>query len=251
VAQKIYKLKKIQERYRGKNVVFVKCIQPRNRSDWEAILFKYIEYFSEENQLNNALYSNGLASWEALRRETMEGVIIYNSSGQLHHPKYSYVTQEQRRKEDFVLTRELDSVIAGKGRYYEEYADYFMRGDDKKGKAWTLHDSTDNYLFYVFNEVSEPIPNRYDTVFHLLSVKDSLYRESELVFHRLPQPDASHSANNKPNYSKSYPHVSAECLYRYDRRTRLLQMYDDKKKLLRTFSVVYITDDYMELELIP
>jgi hypothetical protein len=249
VAQKIYRLKKIQERYRAKDVVFVKCIQPRNRSDWEAILFKYIEYFSEQDQLNNVLYCEGLASWVALERETREGVIIYNSSGQLHHPQYSYVTQEQRKKENFVLIRELDSVIAGKGRYYEEYADLLMRGDGKKEQTWTLYDYTGNYFFYVLNEVNEPIPNRSDSVLHLLSVKDSLCRESEQVLHRLPQTDGTHSANNKPKYGKSITHVGPECIYRYDRRTRLLRMYDDKKKLLRTFSVVYVSDNYLELEL--
>ncbi|MCS3802112.1 hypothetical protein [Niastella sp. OAS944] len=251
VAQKIYRLKKIQERYRAKNVVFVKCIQPRNRSDWEAILFKYIEYFSGQQELNNVLYCEGLASWRALERETREGIIIYNSSGQLHHPQYTYVTHEQRRKENFVLMRELDSVIAGKGRYYEQYADLLMRGDGKKEQTWTLYDSTGNYFFYVLNEVNEPIPNRSDSVFHLLSVKDSLYRESDLVLHRLPQTDGSRSSNNKPAYTKSYQHAGPACTYRYDRSTRLLRIYDDNKKLLRTFRVLLITDIYLELELIP
>lgn len=142
-------------------------------------------------------------------------------------------------------------LLQVRGRYYEEYADLLMRGDGKKEQTWTLYDSTGNYFFYVLNEVNQPIPNRSGSVLHLLSVKDSLYRESDLVLHRLPQTDGSHSSNNNPTYSKSYPHVGPACTYRYDRVTRLLRIYDDNKKLLRTFRVLLITDYYMELELIP
>ncbi|THU38362.1 hypothetical protein FAM09_16950 [Niastella caeni] len=258
----MYELKKMQARYRGKNVVFLKCIQQRHRSDRTKILLQYLDIFNAHGQLNDLFYIERKMSVGAIMEESINDCCaIYNTSGQAHHPSHYTRKREKRDYDNFTLAGELDSVLAGKGHYYEGKADNYLQADDRMGytilgtgKTWTLYDSTGRYYLYRSDEPEKPVYElNYDSVYHLLSfMKDSIWLESKLVFHEEP-PSKSRERQffSLPRYSREHKFTSPFRIYKYDRHKKILNVYDDKKKLYRAFRVVFINPECLVLELMP
>jgi hypothetical protein len=252
-ARSLYELKKMQERYRGQNVVFLKCIQQRQRSDRIKQLLQYMDAFNKQGQLNDVFYiSRSMSVGAMMEKESINDCcVLYDTSGQAHHPRRDYET--------FTLPRELDSVLAGNGIHYEEAADYFLKNGGQPNfdmsadgfiKTWTLYDSTGHYYLYTSKMPDKPVYElNYDSVYHLLSLQDSEWMESKLVFHQRPLTKSKDPFFSKRDYSKEHTQFSPLRTYRYDRSNRLLFVHD-KKKLFRTYRVAFITLECLVLELI-
>jgi hypothetical protein len=75
--------------------------------------------------------------------------------------------------------------------------------------------------------------------------------ESKLVFHRLPQAKKFDGSYDARDYSKENIRNNTLHTYRYEPRKRILQIFDDNKKLFRTYSVVFLSYDCLVLKLIP
>jgi hypothetical protein len=252
-ARSLYELKKMQARYRGQNVVFLKCIQQRQRNDRIKQLLQYMDVFNKQGQLNDVFYINRSMSVGVMMEEAVNDCCaLYDTSGLAHHPL--------RYDKSPTLSRELDSVLAGKGIYYEKAADYFLKSggrpnlemsSDGRIKTWTLYDSTGHYYLYTSKVPDKPVYDlNYDSVYHLLSLmQDSVWMENKLVFHQQPSSKKRDRLFSSPEYTKEHTQFSPMRTYRYDRNNRLLLVYD-KKNLFRTFRVAFISPDCLVLELI-
>jgi hypothetical protein len=261
-ARSLYELQKMQERYRGQNVVFLKCIQQRHRSDKVKQLLQYLDIFNRQGQLNDLFYIERSMSVGVMMGEAINNCcVLYDTSGQAHHPRHYNKSRQQRDYEPFTLADELDSVLAGKGHYNEGVANYFLWAGgsrmydmpgDGRGKTWTLYDSTGHYYLYTSKEPEKPVYElNYDSVYHMLSfTQDSLWMENDLVFHRQVSAKSKDQLFSMPDYSKEHTHFGPLRSYQYDRGNRLLLVYDDKKKLYRTYRVAFISLDCLVLELI-
>jgi hypothetical protein len=261
-ARSLYELQKLQEHYQGHNVVFLKCIRQRDGGDGIKQLLQYLDHFNRQGQLNNVFYVNRSLSVGTLADEAItDCCVIYDTSGLAHHPMRNGKPLRRRDYENITLPGELDSVLTGKGHYYEPAADYFLKdarnyGWDMmgigKGKTWTLHDSTSHCYRYLSKE---PVKSVYelndDSVCHLLTfMQDSLCMESELFFPVQPTTNTrSEQLFFAPGSSKENMHFNPMRTYRYDQHKRLLRVYDGKK-LFRTYRVAFITAECLVLELI-
>lgn len=260
-ARSLYELKKMQARYRGQNVVFLKCIQQRQRSDKVKQLLQYMDIFNKQGQLNDVFYINRSMSVGVMMEEAINDCCaLYDTAGQAHHPQHYTRQWQQRDYEAFTLPGELDSVLAGKGTYFEEAASYFLLAGGKRNydmpadgriKTWTLYDSTGHYYLYASKEPEKPVYElNYDSAYYQLSLmQDSVWLENKLVFHQQPPSKSRDRIFSLPEYAKEHTQFSPMRTYRYDRNNRLLLVYD-KKKLFRTFRVAFISPDCLVLELI-
>jgi hypothetical protein len=260
-ARSLYELKKMQARYRGQNVVFLKCIQQRQRSDKVKQLLQYMDIFNKQGQLNDVFYINRSMSVGVLMEEAINDCCaLYDTAGQAHHPRHYTRQWQQRDYEAFTLHSELDSVLAGKGIYFEEATSYFLLAGSRRNydmpadgrlKTWTLYDSTGQYYLYATKEPEKPVYElNYDSAYYQLSLmQDSIWMESKLVFHQQPPSKSRDRIFSLPEYAKEHTQFSPMRTYRYDRSNRLLLVYD-KKKLFRTFRVAFISPDCLVLELI-
>ena len=258
-AHALYEMKKLQENYRGKNVVFLKFIENHKRSDRVKQLIQYLDLFNAQGQLNNVFYIDGLMSVRTMGREDINNCCaIYDTSGLVHHPLYHSLPIDQRNRSTFTLANELDSILTGKGRYYEKRGDYYLLASERpmnmsdytKDKTWRLFDSCSH--FYIYGTLIPDKPSLKDSVFHLISLKnDFTWMESNLVFHRLPQAKKFDGSYDARDYSKENIRSNTPHTYRYEPRKRILQLFDDNKKLFRTYSVVFLSYDCLVLKLMP
>ena len=153
--------------------------------------------------------------------------------------------------------------MAGRGHYYESNPFFFLsraygkESADVPGKrvlkTWTLYDSTGNYFSYLPGVPKKPLYDlNYDSVYHLFSFTyDSAVVENKIVLHREPiSPGNKNRFLSTPDYLGQYIYTSEAYSYRFDRTEKKLRVYDRQKKLYKTFRVVFVTADYLVLELI-
>jgi len=256
----LYQLEKMQALYKGKNVVFLKCIIQRQRSDKVKQLLGYMQLMDSRRQLQNVLYIDRKISAMALMNEAIDGNMgIYNAAGEAHHPAVYAQNRSYSEWDNVTLTAELNAVLAGKGLYYEGNATaYFIKikgnaytpGDGiEMMKTWTRQDSAGPYEVYVAKEPDKPDYETGDSVYkQVLFIADSLFAVERLVLHLQP----AENNRNRLLYSGNYRKESKlEEGYRYEfnKPTKLLRLYNKQKKLQRQYRVVMINSGMMVLEL--
>lgn len=260
----LYNLEKLQALYKGKNVVFLKCIIQRQRSDKMKQLLGYMQLMDSRHQLQNVLYINRKISAMALMEEAIEGNMgIYGITGEAHHPAIFAKKHSYKEQDDITLVAELNAVLAGKGHYYEsDAAAYFIK--DKKNenyvpsykheslKTWTRRDSAGAYEVYIAKEPDNPDYETGDSVYKQLTfLADSSLAVARLVLHQQP---VERNSRSRLSYSSNYDRkTNWENLYHYgfNKPAKLLQLYDYRqKKLQRRYRVLMINTDVMVLELV-
>ena len=257
----LYNLEKLQALYKGKNVVFLKCIIQRQRSDKMKQLFGYLQLMDSRQQLQNVLYINRKISAMALMEEDIEGnMAIYGVAGEAHHPAIFAKKHSYKEQDDITLATELNAVLAGKGHYYESDAtayfikdkkneDYVPRYRNEMLKTWTRRDSAGAYEVYTPKEPEAPDYETGDSVYRqVIFMADSFFVSARLILHRQP---VEKNSSNRLFYSGNYQKESKwEDGYRYEfnKPAKLLQLYNKQKKLQRQYRVVMINSGMMVLE---
>jgi len=257
----LYNLEKLQALYKGKNVVFLKCIIQRQRSDKMKQLFGYLLLMDSRHQLQNVLYIDRKISAMALMEEDIEGnMAIYGAAGEAHHPAVFAKKHSYKDEGNISLTAELNAVLAGKGHYYEsDAAAYFIK--DKKHedyvpgyrnemlKTWTRRDSAGAYEVYTPKEPDRPDYETGDSVYkQVVFMADSFFVNARLVLHRQP---VEKNSSNRLFYAGNYERETKwEDGYRYEfnKPAKLLQLYNKQKKLQRQYRVIMINTDILVLE---
>ena len=259
-ARGLYALQKMKERYRGKDVVFLKCIQQRHRNDKIRQLTEYLKLFAEQKDLDNIIYvESGITIHSMLSEAVDDCCVIYDETGRPHHPLFA---KRYSERSNLTLIDELDSVMTGHGKYFNE--NYFLdlhrrrgyAGDATPGaggRTWTLYDTTGNYFTYISREPERPSAeyHDYDSVFHqLLIANDSLWVEKDMILHREPARRDKNSFFSLAEYSKEYALTARMYGFRFGGPEKRLQVYDGRQKLYRQFRLAYISNEMMVLELV-
>lgn len=242
----IYTLHKMQERYRGKKVIFLKCLQDWDESDYGEQLMKYLHLFSECDDLKNIYSLNYRISAHTMIPEHSEQYcVIYNGAALPHHPSKSV---------NFQPEAELDSVLAGKGHYNEgsrnrTIATLFNYNAEQVSpsvikklstlqgvpvqKTWFLSDSTGTYFSY---SVGTPIPKNkydYDSTYQLLSfANDSSWIEGRFIVH--------------PKQNE-YIRLNEGDTFRFSWAEEKLRVYNRQKKAYKAFQLIFVSDEYLVL----
>lgn len=253
----LYELKQMEELYHGKNVVFLKCIQQRQRSDKVKVLLGYLRMMKNNDALNNILYMDRSVSAMALLSDGIDSRCgIYDTAGQLHHPGPYYTSGRQWRG-NITLQSELDAVLAGKVNEYESTADRIfsaaLRGNSYSSyrpvNTWTRYKAVGPYLVFASKEPEKPDTETEDSVFNQISFYgDTIYREHQLALRKMEPPKDDNSIFYSYKYRKEFIPGEFGGPYQYNRDKRLLSIYDNKRKLYKQFRVVTITTDLMVLE---
>ncbi|HEU4552398.1 MAG TPA: hypothetical protein VFS25_06180 [Chitinophaga sp.] len=257
----LYELEKMQAIYKGKNVVFLKCIVQRQPIDKARQLFGYLQLMSSQNQLQNLFYINGKISAMAVMKNGIEDAFgIYNTAGEAHHPEIYPQKPPDSGQPDISLTAELNAVLAGKGRYYESNAaTYFTKraGNEhsyfprKNGvlKTWTRTDTAGAYEVYTATQPDMPDYETGDSVYRQLHfLADTTCVEARLTLHKTPAEKIS-----RMFYSSGYDkEVTRNGVYhyRFNKPGRQLQLYNGKKPEapVKRYRVAMIGTDIMVLE---
>jgi hypothetical protein len=248
----LHELKKIEEKYKGSNIVFLKCIQQRERNDKMEMLLSYLRLFFEQGVLNNTYYVDKSVSFHALLDGSINGFsVLYNEKGQGHHSYYSELMWEQRDKARHpTLASEIDSLQKGKGRFYEPFADRFF-SKSFSSPRYTMLTSSGKYITY---QVKEPERPRYDTgdsIFYQISFdRDSVFTENQILLHRQkPSRNKNDMLFTSYTYEKRLVPGSTKLnRYVFNRPDQMLTILDDKKKVVEKFKVVLISDRMLVLE---
>jgi len=257
----LYELGKMQALYKGKNVVFLKCIIQRQRSDKVRQLFEYLQLMESQQQLQNLFYINRKVSAMALMKDNIENSFgIYNTNGDAHHPAAYTQNHSYPERRNVSLSAEINTVLAGKGLYYENNAaGYFIKEGNERGfiahknellKTWTRIDSAGAYETYTIREPDRPDYETGDSVYRQISfLGDTTFSETRLLLHK-PAPGGNRSLLF---YSYSYERdIKWDAIYhyRFNQPARQLQLYDRKRPgvLLKRYRLVMISTDIMVLE---
>jgi hypothetical protein len=261
-ARSFYELRAMEERYRGQNVVFLKCIQQRRQNDKVQQMVEYLKLLDQQGWMTDLFHINRDISTCTMILEAIDGhCMVYDENGRPHHP-WSYTRGGIAvDKSGYFLPAELDAVSAGRGRYYEDYTSLFMvnrrngrlrifKGDVVK--IWTLADSTGNYFTYSAGEPEKPVfEHNYDSVFREVSLtKDSGWIEQTIMLHRRQKPGSDDRLYNSAGYWKEDLAPPGNYTMRFSEPEKILRLYDKDRQLYRQFRLVFITADRMVLELI-
>lgn len=256
VSMGLYMLQKLKEKYRGQDVVFVKCLQARHRSDKTRQLMEYLKIFSDKGELDNIVYVEQGVSIQAMMRESLDNCVIYNENGQPHHAIGAGEYYSRRRNLEPTLSGQIDTVLAKNGNYYllakapksAERDIYDYRG--RSYENWTLFDSSGNYFSYMSKTPERPSEfNNYDTVFHQISmIGDSVWIEREMILHRRP-PKRDGNFFSMAEYSQDYGDIRKGYIIEKDILAQRIRLYDKGRKLYRTFRPVFANGELMVLQL--
>ena len=240
-------LRKAQELNKGKNVVFLKCVQQRRTDDKAKHLLGYLQLTGNKGAGRNILYVHDRVSVMKLLQGATD-YVIYNAGGQPHHPLTD--TLKKREQEDITLTAALDSVLAGKGRYYEGMAPAFFNTGKKYGgsrdkQIWTRSDSSGIYRTYTSGIPDEPADSVTEIFFDILTfAKGNLVGIQKAVMHKVPA--------QKPNDFDYRPEMlkgTRIFTYEFDEKENFLRLYDRTQVLYKKYRVVVINENIMVLAL--
>ena len=257
----LYEFKKIKEKYRDKNVVFIKGIVQRERSDRVKQLMNYLGLMGKYDELNDLYYIDRSISLGGLMRESIgRNCMIYNEQGFAHHPEYYLNKRSERQKEEYTLEWQLNKVLAGNGGYYEAITSELIKSGSARHHAyiesvnsatWTLMTANGNYYTYTAREPDKPIYGKEtDTVFKQVTFfQDSLFVEHSMILHRRVSRKRE-SFLQDINYEKEFKPGNGLYQFRIDNKERTIILKAEKGELVKKYKVLTISPDVMVLELI-
>lgn len=257
----IEKIQAAERQLKGKNVVFLKCFRQSNRKNKAEHFQECIAAFTEVGMLEDVYYVENSLSVHAMAEDAIEGHWgIYNVEGLIHHatPRKIDLSKSFKDQEPATtLLRELDTVLMGKGHYYERNADYFLRyismkkfaSNDGNYKAWTLGYTSGPYFTYHAGNPKEPMYGRQE---------DSLYQQMKFIERKIYMEDSAvlrRGAVNPKRFNYDYSMEpfwgSKRYGYALDKKKNIITIRDDHGKLHKRFRIVLITMDVMVVEAVP
>lgn len=234
-------LKKAQELNKGKNVVFLKCVRQKRTNDKAKQLPGYLQ-----NAKGNILYIHNRVSIMNLLQGATD-YVIYNTEGQLHHPLVD--TLKKKEREDIALTAALDSVLAGKGRYYESMAPAFFITAKSCGagdkQIWYRCDSSGIYRTYISRFPDEPADSVTEIIFDMLIfAKGNVVGIQQTALRKVPT-----QKGDDFEYQPQKRKKTQIFTYHFDEKEKFLRLYDRLQTLYEKYRVVVINEDVMVLAL--
>lgn len=152
------------------------------------------------------------------------------------------------------MLQELDTVLRGKGHYYERNADYFLRytslkkfaSNDGNYKAWTLGYSSGPYLVYYAGDLDQPVYGREeDSVYQQIKFIDrKVYTEDSLIRKK----GAVNPKRFRYDYTMEPFWGTGKFSYVLDKKKNIITVNDNHGKLYKRFRIVLITIDVMVVE---
>lgn len=257
----IEQIRTAEKQLKGRNVVFLKCFRQSHRKDNAEYFQEYVAAFTELGMLDDVYYVESSLSVHAMAEDAIEGHWgIYSAEGLIHHPTPRKIDLSKSFKEQepsTTLLRELDTVLMGKGHYYERNADYFLRhismkkfaSNDGNYKAWTLGYTSGPYFTYHAGDPKEPMYGRQE---------DSLYQQMKFIERKIYMEDSAvlrRGAVNPKRFNYDYsmePYWgSKRYSYVLDKKKNIITISDNHGKLYKRFRIVLITMDVMVVQAVP
>jgi hypothetical protein len=249
-----------EKQLKGKNVVFLKCIQQSNRNDKAEYFQKYVTAIREQGMLDDLYYVENTLSLHAMAEDATEHHWgIYNAEGLIHHPtphKFDFSKSFKDQPPSSTLRQEVDTVLMGRGHYYERNANYFLRyislkkfaSNDGNYKEWTLGYTSGPYLVYHAGDLKEPMYAREaDSLYQRMKfIESKIYMEDSVTLKK----GAENPKEFKYDYSTEPFWGTKKYSYVLDKKKNIITINDDKGKLYKRFRIVLITLDVMVVELI-
>lgn len=256
----VEKIRAAEDQLKGKNVVFLKCIRQAKQKDRQEYFNECVAVLTEQDMLYDVYYVGNTLSLHAMAEEAIEGHWgIYSAEGLAHHPTRRKIDLNKSfadQPRPTTLLQELDTVLMGKGHYYERNADYFLRyislkkfaSNDGNFKVWTLGYTAGPYLTYHAGDPKQPLYGRES---------DSLYQQVKFIESKTYVEDSAvlrlaalHPGKFGYNYNTEPFWGSKKYSYVLDRKKNIITIKDDRGRLYKRFRIVLITIDVMILELL-
>ena len=254
----LHEWQQLKERYKGKDIVLLTCVQQRDQSDGVEQFLNWLGVLETAHMLNHIIYTDHRISLTSSMKYAINGSwILYDTAGEMYHPEMVTLGGKADPAD------EVDNMLAGKGIYFEGQADLYFAGPGsdrirpprrKKGfKIWTLYVSSGNFRIYSTVEPDRPLDDSPDSIFNQIGFTAvSLYSVLLLSIHWSVNPE-----ERKPGmyyiparFEKQYSANDKTYTYRFERSNRRILVYDPEGKLFKTYRVVQVNDDILVLELL-
>jgi hypothetical protein len=260
VLENIEKIRAAEKKLTGKKVVFLKCIQQSNRKDKAEYFQEYVGAFTDQGMLDDVYYVENTLSLHAMAEDATEGHWgIYNAEGLIHHPTPRKIDLSKSFNDQVpatTLLQELDTVLMGRGHYYERNADYFLRytslkkfaSNDGNYKEWTLGYTSGPYLTYYAGDPKQPMYGREeDSLYQQMKfIESKIYMEDSLVLRK----GAENPKQFRYDYSAEPFWGTKKYSYVLDKKKNIITINDEKGKLYKRLRIVLITLDMLVVEAI-
>jgi len=246
--KKAAKLHETQQQFKGKNVVFLTCIQQRDKHDSDEYLKQCMATLAEQGLTDNIYYVSATVSVEAMAEDAIErNWGIYGPQGLIHHHapwKFNLDKSFNEQAPTPTLSLELDTVLMGKGRYYEKNPTQYLCCDELK--LWTLGYAAGPYLVYHAGNPKEPLYRRTtDSVYQQITfMQQQFYIEDSVVL----KEGAFNPKLYRREYSTEYFWGTPKYNYLLDKKTNSITVNDNKGKLYKRFRIVLLSPKFLVLE---
>jgi hypothetical protein len=258
VRENLEKVREMEIKLKGKNVVFLKCVAQSGRKNKAQRYQECVATFSALGMPDDVYYIENTLSVHAMAEDATEGHWgIYNADGLIHHPTPRKIDLSKSFKDQLpatTLLQELDTVLRGKGHYYERNADYFLRytslkkfaSNDGNYKAWTLGYSSGPYLIYQAGDPDQPMYGREeDSLYQQMKFIDGkTYIEDSVVLKKGPV----NPKRFRYDYNLEPFWGTGRFSYVLDKKKNIITIKDNHGKLYKRFRIVLITIDMMVVE---
>jgi hypothetical protein len=258
VVKSLYELRKAQELNKGRNVVFLKCVRQRVYKDKTKQLRRYLQFIEQNGPGKDILYVDDKASLMWLADKTIDSnYVIFDRRGQPHHPLVDTLDKKERIWKELHLYAQLDTLLAGKGRFYEGKAPDFFYGDggvckDPNVQMWSRFDSSGIYQTYVSNGTDYPVDMTNGLVMNSLVFKkgDDVVGEFQVLMTK--EPKLKTDSSGKTDSFEYVPHKIRSEMYTYQffAEEQRLRFYEEHMVRNKSYRVVVINKDIMVLELL-
>jgi hypothetical protein len=258
VRENLEKIRETEIKLKGKNVVFLKCVAQSGRKDNTQRYQECVATFMALGMPGDVYYIENTLSVQSMAEDATEGHWgIYNAEGLIHHPtphKFDLNKSFKDQVPSTTLLQELDTVLRGKGHYYERNADYFLRhtslkkfaSNDGNYKAWTLGYTSGPYLVYHAGDPDQPMYGREE---------DSLYQRMKFIEGKTYIEDSSILKKGPVNrklfrydYDMEQFWGAGNFSYVLDKKKNIITINDNHGKLYKRFRIVLISIDVMVVE---
>lgn len=262
ILKNIEKIRATEKQLKGKKVTFLKCVLQSDGKNSAEYLQKYETAFTEQGMLHDVYYFKRTLSLFAMAEDVTEGHWgIYNAEGLYHHPTTRKFDLNKSWKDQVpatTLLQEMDTVLMGKGHYYERNANYFLRysylekfaSNTGDYKAWTLGYTSGPYLTYHAEkqQPSQPMYGREsDSIYQQMKfIKSKIYIEDSFMLKK----GGVDPQRFRYSYSEEIFWGSKNYSYVLDKKKNIITINDEKGKLYKRLRIVVITLDVMVVETI-
>jgi hypothetical protein len=231
----LFQIKQMEKHYRDSNVVFLKMIKARNRSDRDENIRKYLMSLKRADALNNACYMEDSVSvfynWY-LGWNGATYMQVYDTAGKIH-----ISDQNMRESNNVSMQNELSKVLAGKGAFYEPLFPRILIDRSYEIGGWIRSFQSPPYYSFV---------RRYKRD---MREDDSLFVRFQFL------PDSSYREYAEKRKKGSYTpnivmYTTVALKYQFNVPKREISIFTATRKLYKKFRLVFIGPDSMCLELL-